>query len=225
MARASRRASQRRLHANETTRQGAAHTLRPSSQPRVVDDAEGRAMRNGGSQDVRWRLGAARVHGRRVADVAAMRGSCSGRELRRSHSTGVGTRLLALSRRAPAGVEFDACSFRVSSRSSTSAFSSIVTVGARLAAQNSGMPIGRPRRAPELVVSSEVHRLTSPSSRGLGRGPFKAKTRVRIPLGTPFFPRHLENVQALARLLIARGRRRSARLTRTDRDRALQVSA
>ena len=25
----------------------------------------------------------------------------------------------------------------------------------------------------------------SPSSRGLGRGPFKAKTRVRIPLGTP----------------------------------------
>ncbi len=26
--------------------------------------------------------------------------------------------------------------------------------------------------------------LTSPSSRGLGRGPFKAKTRVRIPLGT-----------------------------------------
>ena len=27
----------------------------------------------------------------------------------------------------------------------------------------------------------------SPSSRGLGRGPFKAKTRVRIPLGTyPF---------------------------------------
>ena len=27
----------------------------------------------------------------------------------------------------------------------------------------------------------------SPSSRGLGRGPFKAKTRVRIPLGTPAF--------------------------------------
>src|SRR5262249_31144774 len=25
----------------------------------------------------------------------------------------------------------------------------------------------------------------SPSSRGLGRGPFKAKTRVRIPMGTP----------------------------------------
>ena len=25
----------------------------------------------------------------------------------------------------------------------------------------------------------------SPSSRGLGRGPFKAKTRVRIPVGTP----------------------------------------
>jgi hypothetical protein len=29
---------------------------------------------------------------------------------------------------------------------------------------------------------------TSPSSRGLGRGPFKAETRVRIPVGTnPFF--------------------------------------
>ena len=26
---------------------------------------------------------------------------------------------------------------------------------------------------------------TSPSSRGLGRGPFKAETRVRIPVGTP----------------------------------------
>ena len=30
------------------------------------------------------------------------------------------------------------------------------------------------------------HRV-SPSSRGPGRGPFKAKTRVRIPLGTPAF--------------------------------------
>src|SRR5687767_1712391 len=29
--------------------------------------------------------------------------------------------------------------------------------------------------------------LGSPSSRGLGRGPFKAKTRVRIPVGTPAF--------------------------------------
>ena len=35
----------------------------------------------------------------------------------------------------------------------------------------------RPERA--------VHTRASPSSRGLGRGPFKAKTRVRIPLGTP----------------------------------------
>ena len=35
------------------------------------------------------------------------------------------------------------------------------------------------------VVTSVVHTSTSPSSRGPGRGPFKAKTRVRIPLGTP----------------------------------------
>src|SRR5690349_18295824 len=38
---------------------------------------------------------------------------------------------------------------------------------------------------PDTVVSSVVLTRTSPSSRGLGRGPFKAKTRVRIPLGTP----------------------------------------
>jgi hypothetical protein len=43
----------------------------------------------------------------------------------------------------------------------------------------------------ECVLSSSVslarpqRPLTSPSSRGPGRGPFKAKTRVRIPLGTP----------------------------------------
>ena len=30
--------------------------------------------------------------------------------------------------------------------------------------------------------------LVSPSSRGPGRGPFKAKTRVRIPLGTILHP-------------------------------------
>ena len=30
----------------------------------------------------------------------------------------------------------------------------------------------------------------SPSSRGLGHRPFKAATRVRIPLGTPFFISH-----------------------------------
>src|SRR6478609_6217736 len=38
------------------------------------------------------------------------------------------------------------------------------------------------------------HAPLSPSSRGPGRGPFKAKTRVRIPLGTPLdvgsFRRH-----------------------------------
>src|SRR5262245_14974465 len=33
------------------------------------------------------------------------------------------------------------------------------------------------------MIMCSYHR--SPSSRGLGRGPFKAKTRVRIPLGTP----------------------------------------
>src|SRR5258706_13205873 len=49
-----------------------------------------------------------------------------------------------------------------------------------------------PRGGAELVVSFRVlaHR-TSPSSRGLGRGPFKAKTRVRIPLGT--IPRFARN--------------------------------
>src|SRR5580765_7229945 len=37
----------------------------------------------------------------------------------------------------------------------------------------------------QAVVESEVLFTPSPSSRGPGRGPFKAKTRVRIPLGTP----------------------------------------
>ena len=35
-----------------------------------------------------------------------------------------------------------------------------------------------------MIVDSHCR---SPSSRGPGRGPFKAKTRVRIPLGTPDF--------------------------------------
>src|SRR5579864_6198547 len=35
------------------------------------------------------------------------------------------------------------------------------------------------------VLRYEVR--ASPSSRGLGRGPFKAETRVRIPVGTPEF--------------------------------------
>ena len=35
------------------------------------------------------------------------------------------------------------------------------------------------------MLQSVVSHLASPSSRGLGRGPFKAKTRVRIPSGTP----------------------------------------
>src|SRR5262245_66546011 len=35
-------------------------------------------------------------------------------------------------------------------------------------------------------ASARPHALVeSPSSRGLGRGPFKAETRVRIPVGTP----------------------------------------
>ena len=44
---------------------------------------------------------------------------------------------------------------------------------------------------PAMIKRSAVGRdgartlLASPSSRGLGRGPFKAKTRVRIPVGTP----------------------------------------
>ncbi len=40
----------------------------------------------------------------------------------------------------------------------------------------------------QVVVESEVLSTPSPSSRGPGRGPFKAKTRVRIPLGTPHLP-------------------------------------
>ena len=35
------------------------------------------------------------------------------------------------------------------------------------------------------MISGSLSSCRSPSSRGPGRGPFKAKTRVRIPLGTP----------------------------------------
>jgi hypothetical protein len=42
-------------------------------------------------------------------------------------------------------------------------------------------------------ASQRLH--LSPSSRGPGRGPFKAKTRVRIPLGTPAFA--LDSVRRL----------------------------
>src|SRR5437763_8671407 len=38
------------------------------------------------------------------------------------------------------------------------------------------------RRCYDFVLRASRNR--SPSSRGLGRGPFKAKTRVRIPVGT-----------------------------------------
>jgi hypothetical protein len=38
----------------------------------------------------------------------------------------------------------------------------------------------------------------SPSSRGPGRGPFKAKTRVRIPLGTPDLPEFFHQPSAFA---------------------------
>ena len=38
---------------------------------------------------------------------------------------------------------------------------------------------------------------TSPSSRGLGRGPFKAKTRVRIPVGTPPLFRPLKRMAVI----------------------------
>ena len=42
-------------------------------------------------------------------------------------------------------------------------------------------------RASAWGAESGYTRPSSASSRGLGRGPFKAKTRVRIPLGTPHF--------------------------------------
>src|SRR5690349_1477892 len=62
------------------------------------------------------------------------------------------------------------------------------TIGAR-----SGDPDATAGRAGGATVVSSVvgppagQLAGSPSSRGLGRGPFKAKTRVRIPLGTPLF--------------------------------------
>ena len=37
-----------------------------------------------------------------------------------------------------------------------------------------------------MLISASLAQ-TSPSSRGLGHRPFTAATRVRIPLGTPFF--------------------------------------
>src|SRR5262245_61630804 len=43
----------------------------------------------------------------------------------------------------------------------------------------------------------------SPSSRGLGRGPFKAKTRVRIPMGTPDCVEDLPLEQSRQRSLTA----------------------
>src|SRR2546422_10699686 len=45
----------------------------------------------------------------------------------------------------------------------------------------------------------------SPSSRGPGRGPFKAKTRVRIPLGTYQLPRSRSVVERPQRSLGKRG--------------------
>ena len=38
---------------------------------------------------------------------------------------------------------------------------------------------------PQQWGRAPAHPFRSPSSRGLGRGPFKAETRVRIPVGTP----------------------------------------
>jgi hypothetical protein len=52
---------------------------------------------------------------------------------------------------------------------------------ARYGVLSSCVPAAEPAHA--------IHPHLSPSSRGLGRGPFKAKTRVRIPLGTPDFAR------------------------------------
>src|SRR5689334_3223531 len=42
-------------------------------------------------------------------------------------------------------------------------------------------------RASRVVIADHHCSTESPSSRGLGRGPFKAETRVRIPVGTPPF--------------------------------------
>ncbi len=57
------------------------------------------------------------------------------------------------------------------------------------AAPSSSREARRRGAAPPRVflLSLSVCPLTSPSSRGLGRGPFKAETRVRIPVGTPAF--------------------------------------
>ena len=48
-------------------------------------------------------------------------------------------------------------------------------------------------RASQVACYHGVSPNASPSSRGLGRGPFKAKTRVRIPLGTPPLVKSLES--------------------------------
>ncbi len=47
------------------------------------------------------------------------------------------------------------------------------------------MPWCESASGPSAVLGLRARTAASPSSRGLGRGPFKAKTRVRIPSGTP----------------------------------------
>jgi hypothetical protein len=37
------------------------------------------------------------------------------------------------------------------------------------------------------LLSARLQAILAPSSSGLGRRPFTAKTRVRVPLGSPFF--------------------------------------
>ena len=49
-------------------------------------------------------------------------------------------------------------------------------------------------RAETPVGYTQILSRTSPSSRGLGYSPFKAKTRVRIPLGTPDLQKTLRRV-------------------------------
>jgi hypothetical protein len=55
---------------------------------------------------------------------------------------------------------------------------------------------------------------TSPSSRGLGRGPFKAETRVRIPVGTN--PPSLRSVEFAPTAPQARGSTRCVAPAGTD---------
>src|SRR6476660_1227504 len=70
-------------------------------------------------------------------------------------------------------------------------------------------------RPPGHLISLVGSPRASPSSRGLGRGPFKAETRVRIPVGTPH-PVFLHPLRALPVLQLAMSTGED-RATRTSR--------